>query len=108
MKIKTDKQRMRNKLKEMNQWLKANRNRTKAKEVWKTLSAKLRGHYNYYGVSSNSRSIQTFYYQTVRLTYKWMNRRSQKKSFNWIEFYEYLKLHPLDKPALAYNMYDIW
>jgi RNA-directed DNA polymerase len=108
MKVKTDKQRMRNKLKEMNQWLKANRNRTKAKEVWKTLGAKLRGHYNYYGVSSNSRSIQTFYYQTVKLTYKWMNRRSQKKSFNWIEFYEYLKLHPLDKPALAYNMYDIW
>jgi RNA-directed DNA polymerase len=108
MKVKTDKQRMNNKLKEMNQWLKATRNRVKIEVLWKSISVRLRGHYNYYGVSSNSRSIQNFYYQTVRLTFKWVNRRSQKKSFNVTEFYKYLERHPLAKPALAYNMYDIW
>lgn len=108
MKVKTDKKRMNNKLKEMNLWLKTNRNRGKIQDIWKKLSTKLTGHYNYYGVSSNSKSIQTFYYQTTKLTFKWMNRRSQKKSFNWPQFYEYLKLHPLAKPTLAYNMYDIW
>lgn len=108
MKAKTSSKRMSNKLKEMNQWLKASRNRMKAKEIWKGLSSRLRGHYNYYGISSNSISIQTFYHQTTKLTFKWMNRRSQKKSYNWTEFYEYIKQHPLAKPALAYNMYDIW
>lgn len=108
MKVKTNKQRMSNKLKEMNQWLKANRNRVKIKALWKTISSKLTGHYNYYGVSSNSRSVQNFYYQTVKLTFKWINRRSQKKSYNWDKFSEYLKQHPLSKPSLAYNMYDIW
>ena len=108
MKAKTSSKRMSNKLKEMNEWLRDIRNKVKAEEIWKGLSAKLRGHYNYYGVSSNSKSIQTFYYQTIKLTFKWMNRRSQKKSYCWDEFCKYLKLHPLAKPALAYSMYDIW
>jgi len=108
MKVQTSNKRMSNKLKEMNQWLKDIRNKISAKEIWKGLSSRLRGHYNYYGISSNSRGIQTFYCQTTKLTFKWLNRRSQKKSYNWTEFYEYLKQHPLAKPALAYNMYDIW
>ena len=108
MKVKTNKKRIRNSLKEMNDWLKKIRNRQKAKVIWKTLSAKLRGHYNYYGVSSNSRGIQNYYYRTTQLTYKWMNRRSQKQSFNWQTFNEYLKLYPLPKPTLVHNMYDIW
>ncbi|MDA2921742.1 group II intron reverse transcriptase/maturase [Patescibacteria group bacterium AH-259-L07] len=108
IRAKTSHKRMRKKLKELNQWLKAIRNMVKAEEIWKILSAKLRGHYNYYGISGNSRSIQIYYYHTLRLTFKWMNRRSQKQSFNWPKFTEYLKRYPLPKPALVYNMYDIW
>ena len=108
MKVKTNSKRMRQKTKEINQWLKAIRNQAKIKDIWKILAAKLRGHYNYYGISSNSRSIQAYYYQTMRLTFKWINRRSQKQSFNWTQFTEYLKLYPLPKPALVHNMYDIW
>lgn len=108
MKVRTSKKRRSNSLKEMNDWLKKNRNRMKAKDIWKMLGAKLQGHYNYYGVSSNSQEIQNYYHKTVQLTYKWMNRRSQKQSFNWNTFYEYLKLYPLPKPSLVYNMYDIW
>ena len=108
MKVRTSKKRRNNSLKQMNEWLKKIRNKHKAKDIWKVLASKLRGHYNYYGVSSNSNEIQNYYYQTMRLTYKWMNRRSQKQSFNWQTFAEYLKLYPLPKPALVHNMYDIW
>lgn len=108
MKVKTSAKRKRKALKEMNSWLKKNRNQLKAEQIWERLSSKLRGHYNYYGVSSNSRSINDYYYQTVKLVYKWMNRRSQKTSYNWKEFEKFLKLYPLPKPALVYNMYDIW
>jgi group II intron reverse transcriptase/maturase len=108
MKVRTSKKRRNNSLKQMNERLKKIRNRHKAKDIWKILASKLRGHYNYYGVSSNSREIQNYYYQTIRLTYKWMNRRSQKQSFNWQTFAEYLKLYPLPKPILVHNMYDIW
>lgn len=108
MKVRTNKGRRNDSLKHLNKWLKRIKNRQKAKDIWKILSAKLRGHYNYYGVSSNSRELQNYYYQAIKLTYKWMNRRSQKQSFNWITFTEYLKLYPLPKPLLVHNMYDTW
>ena len=108
MKARTSAQRQRKCLKEMNQWLRQIRNQYKVKQIWKILSAKLRGHYNYYGISSNTESIGAYYYWTTRIVFKWLNRRSQKNSFNWTEFARYVKLYPLPKPALVCNMYDIW
>jgi len=75
------------------------------KEWWKILEAKLRGHYQYYGISENFESISHFYLITVRMVIKWMNRRSQKKSMNWEGFQEYLKLYPLPKPKIVHNFY---
>lgn len=108
MKVRTSAKRQRKCLKEMNQWLRQIRNQVKAKQIWKILSAKLRGHYNYYGISSNSGSIGAYYYWTTQLAFKWLNRRSQKQSFSWAEFTCYAKLYPLPKPALVCNMYNIW
>jgi len=108
MKARTSKSRQTRALKEMNTWLKKIRNRMKAKQIWKILSSKLRGHFNYYGISSNSKSINNYNYQTRKLVFKWMNRRSQKQSFNWEEFDRYTKLYPLPKPSLVFNMYNIW
>ena len=108
MKVKTNRKRMNSSLKEMNQWLRKVRSKHKIKDVWTILESKLRGHFNYYGISSNDKEMQNFYYRTTLLTYKWMNRRSQKKSYNWNSFNKYLNKHPLPKPALVFNMYDIW
>lgn len=108
MKVKTSKKRFNQKLKEMNQWLKSIRNLMKIKDIWQILKSKLQGHYNYYGISSNSKSIQNFYYQTSKLIFKWMNRRSQKISFNLTKFYEYLQNYPLPKPSIKVNMYTTW
>ncbi len=108
MKVRTNAKRKRKALKEMNLWLKKIRNKIKLKQIWVKLASKLRGHYNYYGISSNSKSINNYYYQTIKLVFKWINRRSQKQSFNWESFTQYNKLYPLPKPALVYNMYNIW
>ena len=102
---KTDGKKLRLKLKEMNQWLKASRNLFPIVEIWKTLKAKLRGHFQYFGVSGNFRGIVSFDRQTKKLTLKWLNRRSQKKSFNWVSFAAYLKRHPLPQPAIHHNFY---
>jgi len=92
-------------LKKMNSWLKAIRNRIKTKEWWKIVSAKLRGHFEYYGVSGNYVAIKDFYQLTLRLIFKWINRRSQKKSMNWKQFINYLKYYPLPLPKIKHNIY---
>lgn len=108
MKVRTEVKRQRKAVKEMNRWLRKVRNKMKIKEIWERLASKLQGHYNYYGISSNSKSINNYYHRTRKLVFKWMNERSQKQSFSWEEFSHYIKRYPLPKPALAYNMYDIW
>lgn len=108
MKMKTSSKRKKADIKKINLWLKKVRNRLKIKEIWELLKAKLRGHYNYYGISGNFRSINSVYYQTQRLTFKWLNRRSQKKSFNWKDFERYLRIYPLPKPILTHNFYNLW
>jgi len=104
---KTSRKKFRMKCTEMNDWLRKIRNYKKAKEWWPTLQAKLRGHYQYYGVSGNMRTLQRFYFLTVRMTLKWLNRRSQRKSFSWKRFYEYLEHYPLPRPHIAHNFYTL-
>ena len=77
------------------------------KDWWKILSAKLRGHYEYYGVNENYRSIDKFYKLAIRLAKKWMNRRSQKRGMNWQKMNDYLLLYPLPKPWIRHNFYAI-
>ena len=104
---KTSRKKFRMKCKEMNNWLRKTRNFKKAKEWWPVLQAKLRGHYQYYGVSGNMRSLYRFHLLTERMTFKWLNRRSQRKSFNWESFRKYLKHYPLPQPRIVHNLYTL-
>jgi len=104
---KTDCKKFSIKVKDMNTWLKAVRNTGKPKAWWPVLAAKLRGHFQYYGVSGNFKGISHFYYLTIRLVKKWLNRRSQKKSYNWEQFRIYLLRHPLPKPLIYHNLYTL-
>ena len=102
---KTSRKKYSAKCKEMNTWLKAIRNQVKTKEWWKTLRAKLRGHYEYYGVSENYADIAKFYKSTMKTVRKWMNRRSQKRKMNRDRFNEYLEHYPLPKPRIVHSFY---
>ena len=102
---KTSAKKFRAKAKDLNLWLKSIRNLVLTKDWWKVLAAKLRGHYQYYGVSENYRSIHKFYSLAIKLARKWLNRRSQKKAMSWIKMSQYLLLYPLPKPGIKQNFY---
>ena len=101
---KTMRKRYIQKVKELKIWLRAVRN-IKVKEWWGRLIAKLRGHYQYYGISGNIRSLESFHQEVRRLLYKWLNRRSQKRSFNSKSFQLYLERYPLPRPKIYRNLY---
>ncbi len=94
------------KCKAMKDWLKKIRNQVKTKDWWKTLAAKLRGHFQYYGVSDNYASIERFYKLTIKMVRKWLNRRSQKRKMSWDKFTKYLGSYPLPKPKIVHKFYD--
>ncbi len=102
---KTSKVNLRRKLLELTQWLKKVRNQLSLKEIWLVLKAKLLGHYRYFGISGNYRCINKFYYRVISMVFKWINRRSQKKSMNWQKYLNYLDWEPLPKPRIYYQLY---
>ena len=66
--------------------------------IWGKLALKLKGRYNYYGVSGNFESINAYHQHALLTAFKWMNRRSQKKSWNS----EVLpKVHPATSTSTA-------
>jgi RNA-directed DNA polymerase len=87
-------------------WLQVNRNRVPLKDIWKRISQMLIGHYSYYGVSGNFVKIERFRYLVERQLFRWLNRRSQKKSFNWKQFSVYEKRFPLPKPKIYHKLYQ--
>ena len=104
---KTAETKFRQKIVAMNQWCKSVRNLIKLQEIWGALKVKLNGHYRYYGISGNMRAIKKFYILTSKLAYKWLNRRSQKKSFNLAEYFRFKQRNPLPEPKIYHLTYTL-
>lgn len=102
---KTKSKKLKEKLKNLNLWMKAVRNRMSLKEWWLILKVKLLGHYRYYGVSGNARALWNYHERATELAFKWVNRRSQKRSYIWPGFQKFLKWNPLPQPKIYHNLY---
>lgn len=104
-KLKTRAKTINAKLKKVTRWFKENRNKMTLKEIWKTFCAKLRGHIQYYGVSHNIQSVEKFLYESTRIAFKWLNRRSQRKSFTWEKFGLFLEKFQLPKAKIVHRLF---
>ena len=98
LKVKTEQKRLDKKVEAYGQWVKKNRARMSTAELWEATNAKLRGHYNAFGVYCNRPRLYTYYYQVVGLLFKWLNRRSQKRSYTWAGFQMRMRQFPLLVP----------
>lgn len=103
-KLKTKAKTFTSKLKKVATWLREHRN-LPMKEMWTTFVAKLRGHVQYYGVSHNCYSVERFLKEAKRLAFKWLNRRSQRKSFTWEKFDLFLLRHPLPMARIVHKLF---
>jgi RNA-directed DNA polymerase len=69
------------------------------------LNIKLRGHYNYYGVSHNIKRMREFYNYVKRQLKIALNRRSQRDKTNWDKFLKILEYNPLLKPTITKRLW---
>lgn len=104
-KLKTSGKRFRSKLNNVTAWAKKVRNHIPLGEIWKTFCAKLRGHVQYYGVSFNFKMVSKFLYGAKKILFKWLNRRSQRKSFDWKKFDLFVKKHPLPTAKIVHRLF---
>jgi group II intron reverse transcriptase/maturase len=107
VKVRTSRKRMKRSQQVMHTYIKNSRS-IPVKQMWEMISMKLRGHYQYYGVSGNFHALQSFYRKTRQMTFIWLNKRSQKRSFNWEQFTSFMLRYPLPQPKLYYAFYNTW
>jgi len=102
VKKKTAKSRFNRSLKAVDQWCRIHRH-WRISEQRAMLTAKLRGHYNYYGVTGNYRSLACFLLGVERSWRRWLSRRSQKASLSWERFRRLKQWNPLPRPRIVHR-----
>jgi len=102
VKKRTAKDRLSRTLRRIGQWCRAHRH-TDVESQHRALSQKLRGHYAYFGVTSNNASIARVWYETTKLWRKWLCRRSQKGFVTWAKMLRLLERFPLPPPRIVHR-----
>lgn len=97
LKRKTSTKKLRTKLLDLKRWFHEMLTVPIA-EMWRTLNAKLRGHYQYYWVNDNWPLLMVYREQARRMAKRHRGRRSQNSYLNWDKFNAFEKRHPLATP----------
>lgn len=106
VKRKSSRKKVTDKLKKHEQWLKDHRH-LDIRDIMYRLDRSLTGYYNYYCITDNSREVENFLESVKKTLFKWMNRRSQRKSFSWDKFNLFLRKYPLPEPRITVNIYEL-
>ena len=93
VKRRTSGKKLRYKLKQLNQWLRQKRNYHPTRELVQRTKQILQGHLNYYAITDNGPRCEAFRRQVWRLLWKWLNRRSQRRSYTAEQFNQLLAWH---------------
>ena len=101
---KTRGSRLRRAIQRIDEFCRMNRHRP-VKEQHAGLCRRLRGHFNYFGVNGNMKSLVTVEYYAKRHWQKWLARRSQRSTLTWERFYQLLERLPLPAPRISVRIW---
>jgi group II intron reverse transcriptase/maturase len=105
IKRKTASKRLQRALKRIAQWCRGHRHDPLI-EQHRALRQKVQGHYGYYGITGNGRSLSIFVYHVGRVWRYWLCRRSQRAWISWAHFYQQLlRVFPLPSPVVVHSVY---
>lgn len=98
LKRKTSTKKLRVELRDLRLWF-HHQLSTPTGEMWVTLNAKPRGHYQYYGVNDNWPMLMAFRSKVRRMAKRHLSRRSQNSYVSWAHFNRFTDVHPLASPT---------
>ena len=104
VKQRTARDRMTRAVRAVGDWCRRYRHRPVA-EQWAALRLKLQGHYAYYGITGNYRSLARFHAAVRRLWQKWLYRRSPRRRLTWERYVRLLTHFPLPPPRVVQSVY---
>jgi len=100
--VRTAKKRLKRSLHAIAEWCKEHRH-DPIEEQQRTLNAKLQGHYQYYGRSSNFPNLARFYRAACRIWRQWLSRRTRGTPLPWDKYNRLLQRFPLAQPRITHT-----
>ncbi|HEV3192208.1 MAG TPA: group II intron reverse transcriptase/maturase [Polyangiaceae bacterium] len=94
--VKTAKSRVSRTLERLSDWCRLHRHLPVAVQ-WKQLTAKLRGHYAYFGIIGNAKALLAVNHALYRIWRAWLNRRSQRALVTWAKMHRLVQRYPLPR-----------
>lgn len=102
LKRRTSPRKFQKSVKAFTDWCKQSRH-LKLSQFMERFKSKLRGYYNYYGIPGNSNTLWRFHFVITRMLFKWLNRRSERRSYNWLGFNELIKHFQIPSPRVIFR-----
>jgi len=99
---RTAKSRLGRALVAVNDWCRRNRHQP-LRAQHARLSAKLKGHYAYYGITGNMQQLGRYFRQATRAWKKWLERRTRAQPLPWDRFAALLARHPLPRARIIHR-----
>jgi RNA-directed DNA polymerase len=90
VKRRTSRKKMGQSLSKFTRWAKKARQVLKKGEMLREARIRVIGHLGYYAITDNLRRCDTYVYHAMRILYKWLNRKSQRKAYTWEGFMQAL------------------
>jgi group II intron reverse transcriptase/maturase len=102
--LKTRTGRLRRAIMAAAEWCRSHRH-DPVKEQSAALARRLNGHYNYFGVNGNGRSMKMLFFCVKQVWKKWLSRRGQRRPLSWERFNGILQLYPLPTPTIRVQLW---
>lgn len=102
VKKKTSKESFRRGLRAIDRWCRSNRHLS-IREQHAALVRKVRGHYGYFGVTSNIRALVNFVDRVRKLWRRWLDRRSHRARMDWDRMNLLLRRYPMPAPRIVHR-----
>jgi group II intron reverse transcriptase/maturase len=104
VKRRTSSKKMKQSIQKFTEWIKKARGLQRTGEILRGAKRRIIGHLNYYAITDNSKKCNSFVYRTQKITLKWLNRRSQRKTYTWEGFKEVLRQNKWPKAVVRKDL----
>ncbi|HUW65062.1 MAG TPA: group II intron reverse transcriptase/maturase [Spirochaetia bacterium] len=105
VKRRTSRKKFKAALLRMKEWIQKHRT-VPLQDLIREIGVKLQGYYRQCGVTDNFAMLAKYRHKTIELLFKWLNRRSQRRSWDWDKFRELVKTWNLPRPRIYVNIYE--
>jgi group II intron reverse transcriptase/maturase len=104
VKRRTSRKKLGQSLRKFTDWTKKVRPVLSKGEMIRQARTRVVGHLSYYAITDNSERCGYYVYRATRILFKWLNRKSQRKAYNWEDFPQVLAWAKWPTPSIRKDL----